>query len=73
MGFEYLADLKKVDLDVVEAMIQDAPMIYKGIVRLCGDQTPLWKKVEDYRSAVAAYMSLKKAASVCRHPTVIGQ
>jgi len=73
MGSEYLVALKKADLDAVEAMIQDAPMIYKGIVRICGDPTPRGKKLEDYTSAVAAYMSLKKAASICRHPTAIGQ
>jgi len=33
----------------------------------------LWKKVEDYRSAVSAYLSLKKDAFLCCHPTVIGQ
>jgi len=31
MGFEYLAALKKVDLHAVEARIQEAPMIFKGI------------------------------------------
>jgi len=73
MRFEYLATLKKADLDAVEAKIQDAPMIYKGIERLCGDPTPLWEKVEDYGSAVSVYLSLKKAASLCRHSTVVGQ
>jgi len=73
MGSEYLAILKKMDLDVVEAKIKDAPMIYKGIERLCGDLTPLWKKVEAYRRVVSAYLSLKKATSLCRHPTVVGQ
>jgi len=43
-------------------------MIYKGIERLCGDLTPLRKKVEDYRSVVSAFLSLKKAASSCHHP-----
>lgn len=42
-------------------------MIYKGIERLCGDPTPLKKKVEDYGSAMSAYLSLKKAASSCCH------
>jgi len=31
MGSEYLVALKKADLDTVEAKIQEAPMIYKGI------------------------------------------
>jgi len=31
MGSEYLATLKKVDLDAVEAKIQEALMLYKGI------------------------------------------
>jgi len=67
MGSKYWAALKKADLDAVEAKIQEAPMIYKGIKRLFGDPTPLQKKVEDYGSAVFAYLSLKKAASICRH------
>jgi len=37
-------------------------MIYKGIERICGDPTPLRKKLEDYESAVSAFLSLKKAA-----------
>ena len=48
-------------------------MIYKGIEQLCGDLTPLWKRVEDYRSAVSAYLSLKKVAALYRHPIVVGQ
>ena len=48
-------------------------MIYKGIQRLCGDPTPLGKKVEDYKSTVSAYLSLKKAASLCHHPTIVRQ
>jgi len=31
------------------------------------------EKVEDYGSAVPTYLSLKKAASLCRHPTVVVQ
>jgi len=48
-------------------------MIYKGIKRLCGDPTPLRKKVEDYGSAVSTYLSLKKVASSCPHPIVVRQ
>ena len=48
-----MAALKKAGLDAVEAKIQEAPMIYKGIEQLCGDPTPLQKKVEDYGSAVS--------------------
>jgi len=33
----------------------------------------LWKKVQDYRSAVSAYLSLKKATLQCHHPTVVRQ
>jgi len=40
MGFEYLAALKKANLDAIEAKIQEAPMMYKGTERLCGDPTP---------------------------------
>jgi len=29
--------------------------------------------VEDYESALSAYLSLKKFASLCRHPTDVGQ
>jgi len=29
--------------------------------------------VENYESAVSAYLSLKKATSLCRHPIVVGQ
>jgi len=32
----------------------------------------LQKKVDDCGSAVSAYLSLKEAASLCRHPTVVG-
>jgi len=73
MGSKYLVALKKDDLDVVEAKIQEHPMIYKGIERLCGDSTLLQKKVEDYGSAVTAYLSLKKATSLCYHSTVVRQ
>jgi len=45
MGSEYLATLKRADLDVVEANIKEASMIYKGIERLCGDQTPCGKRL----------------------------
>ena len=72
-GSDYLATLKKRDLDVVEAKIQEASIMYKGIERLCGDPTLLWKKVEDYGGTVLPYLSLKKAASLCYHPTVVGQ
>ena len=48
-------------------------MIYKGIERLCGDPTPLQKKVKDYRSTVSAYLSLKKATSLCCHLTIVGE
>jgi len=48
-------------------------MIYKGIERLCGDPTPLRKKVEDYGSVLYAYLSLKKATSLCCHLIVAGQ
>jgi len=73
MGSKYLAAWKKADLNAVEAKIQDTPMIYKGIEPICGDLTPLRKKVEDYRSAISTYLSLKKDASLCRHPIVIRQ
>jgi len=33
MGSEYLAALKRVDVDAEEAKIEEAPMIYKGIER----------------------------------------
>jgi len=33
----------------------------------------LKKRVEDYGSAVFAYLSLKKTASLFHHPTVVGQ
>ena len=64
---------KRQGLDAVEAKIQEAPMIYKGIEQLCGDPTRLRKKVEDYRGVASTYLSLKKVSSLCRHPTVIGQ
>ena len=72
IGYEYLAALKKADLDTVEAKIQEPPMIYKGIEQLCRDPTSLRKKVEDYKSAISAYLSLKKVTSLCRHPTIVG-
>jgi len=48
-------------------------MIYKGIEQVYGDPNPLQKKVEDYRSVVSAYLSLKKAASLCCHSIVVGK
>jgi len=35
-------------------------MIYKKIERIRGDLTSLWKKVENYESTIATYLSLKK-------------
>jgi len=72
IGSECLAALNMADLDVMEAKIQETSMIHKGIVRLCGHLTPFQKKEEDYRSVVSTYLSLKKAASLCRHPRVVG-
>jgi len=71
MGFENLVVSEKPNLNAVEAKIQETPTIYKGIERICDDPTPLWKKMEDYRSAVSAYLSLKKAASLCHYLTVV--
>ena len=68
MGSEYLTSLKNGKFEEVEGKLQSAPMIYKGIERLRRDATPLKKEVEDYGSAVSAFLSLKKAASSCRHP-----
>lgn len=39
----------------MEAKIQEAPVIYKGIEWPRGDPTPPQKRAEDYRSAVSAY------------------
>jgi len=58
MGSEYLAALKKVDLDAVEAKIQETPMMYKGIERLYGDPTPRGKRWRH---------------SLCCHTKVVGQ
>ena len=44
-------------------------MIYKGINLLCSDPTPLRKRVDDYKTVVSAYLSLKKIAPLCHHPT----
>jgi len=68
MGSEYLTGLKNAKFNEVEGRLQGAPMIYKGIERLCEDPTPLKKKVEDYGSFVLAFLSLEKAASSCHHP-----
>ena len=68
MEFEYLTSLKNAKFDEIEGKLESAPMIYKGIERLCGDPTPLRKKVKDYGRAVSAFLSLKKAISSCRHP-----
>ena len=65
MVYEYLEDLEGADRDAMEAKIQEVHMIYNGIVWLCCDPTPLRKKEEDYGSAVSAYLSLKKATSLC--------
>ena len=60
MGYEYLTNLKSAKFDGVETKIQGASMVYKGIERLCGDPNPSRKKVEDYGSALSAFLSLKK-------------
>jgi len=62
MWYEYF------DIHAMDAKIQEAPMIYKGTERLCGDPTYLRKKVEDYGSLVSTYLFLKKSASLCHHP-----
>lgn len=71
IGSKHLVSLKNVRFDEVGGRLQGAPMIYKEIEWLCGDPTPLRKKVEDYGSAASAFLSLKKAASSCRHPNDI--
>ena len=60
MGSEYLIIVKSAEFDEVKGRLQGAPRISKGIERLCGDLTPLRKKVEDYGSAVSAFSSLRK-------------
>jgi len=40
----------------------------QGDSTTCGDSNPLRKKVEDYGSAISAFLSLKKVASLCHHP-----
>ena len=67
-GSEYLTSLKNAKFDEVEARLQGALKIYKGIERLCGDSNPWRKKVKDYGSVVFTFFSLKKATSTCRHP-----
>lgn len=56
MESEYLTSLKNAKFDEIEGKLQGGPMIYKGIKHLCGDPTPLRKKVEDYRSVVLAFL-----------------
>ena len=73
MGSEYWVALEKANLDAMEVKIQEVTMIYKGIEWLCGDPTPLWKKLENYSCAISAYLSLKKAASLCCYSTIVGQ
>ena len=67
IGSEYLASLKNVKFEEIEGKVQSALMICKGIERVRGDPTPS-KKMEDYGSAVSAFLSLKKAVFLCRHP-----
>jgi len=67
MGSKYFTSLKTVNFDEVEAKIQEASLIYKGIEQLCEDLNPLRKKVKDYGSVVSAFLSLKKTASMCHH------
>ena len=43
-------------------------MMYKSIERLNGDPTPLKKLVDDYVSGVSAYLALRQAALMLRHP-----
>jgi len=68
-----LIDLKNTKFGEVKTKIHEASMIYKGIERLYGDLNPLMKKVEDYRSAISPFLSLKKAASMCHHPNDVGK
>jgi len=67
MGSEYLTSLKNAKFDELEGRLQGTQMIYKGIKRICRDPTPLRKNVEDYRSAISAFSSLKKVASSCHY------
>jgi len=34
---------------------------------------PFAENMEDYGSAISAYLSLKEATSLCHHPAVVGQ
>ena len=68
MGSKYLTSLKNAKFDEIEGKFQAAPMIYEGIERLCRNPTPLRKRVEDYGSAVSAFLSLNKVAFSCRQP-----
>jgi len=43
-------------------------MMYKSIERLNGDQNPLKKLVDHYVSSVSAYLALRQAALMPRHP-----
>jgi len=72
-GSKYLTTLKKTNFDVEKTKILGVVMIYKGIMQFYDDLNPLKKGVEDRRSVISTYLSLKKVASLCCHPTNVGK
>ena len=68
IGSGYLNALKNASFDEVSKVHEGAPMMYKSIERLNGDSNPLKKLVDHYVSRVSAYLALRQAALILRHP-----
>ena len=68
IGSGYLNTLKNASFDEVSKVYEDSPMMYKTIEHLIKDSNPLKKLVNDYVSSVSAYLALKQAALIHRHP-----
>ena len=66
--YGYLDTLKNASFDEVSKVYEGAHMMYKSIERLNGDSSPLKKLVDDYVSSVSAYLALRQATLILRHP-----
>ena len=65
--------MKNASFDEVSKVYEGAPMKYKSIERLNGDSNPLKKLVDDYVISASAYLALRQAALILRHPDDLGK
>lgn len=61
LGSGYLTELKKTPFDKISKRHDEASEVYKGIIYLKGDPTPLKCKVDRYCWAVKTYVALKSS------------